>query len=44
MTDGTSDPFGILSITLQLVYGATEGLPGSPGLVFPAGDLPCPFY
>ncbi len=40
MTDGTSDPFGILSISLQLVHGAPEGLPGGPGLVFPAGDLP----
>ncbi len=39
MTDGTSDPFGILSIALQLVQGATEGPPGGPGLVFPAGDL-----
>ncbi len=40
MGDGTSDPFGILSIALQLVYGATEGPPGGPGPVFPAGDLP----
>ncbi len=40
MTDGTSDPFGILSIALQLVHDATEGSPGGPGLVFPAGDLP----
>lgn len=40
MTDGTSDRFGILSITLQLIHGATEGPPGGPGPVFPAGDLP----
>ncbi len=40
MTDGTSDRFGILSIALQLVHCATEGPPGGPGLVFPAGDLP----
>ncbi len=40
MTDGTSDPFGILSIALQLVHGATEGLSSGAGLVFPADDLP----
>ncbi len=40
MTDGTSDRFGILSIALQLIHGATEGPPGGPGPVFPAGDLP----
>ncbi len=40
MTDGTSDPFGILSIAVQLAHGATEGPPGGPGLVFPAGDMP----
>jgi len=40
MTDGTSDPFGILSIALQLIHGATDCPPGGPGLVFPAGDLP----
>ncbi len=28
------------SSTLQLVHGTTDGLPGGPGLVFPAGDLP----
>ncbi len=26
--------------TLQLIHGATEGPPGGPGPVFPAGDLP----
>ncbi len=40
MTDGTSDCFGILSIALQLIHGATEEPPGGPGPVFPAGDLP----
>lgn len=40
MTDGTSGRFRILSIALQLSHGATEGPPGGPGLVFPAGDLP----
>ena len=40
VTDGTSDRFGILSITLQLIHGAAEGPPGGPGPVFPAGDLP----
>ncbi len=40
MTDGTSDRFGMLSIALQLVQGATEGPPGGLGLVFLAGDLP----
>ena len=29
-TDGTSDQFGILSIALQLIHGATEGPPGGP--------------
>jgi hypothetical protein len=29
-----------LSIALQLIDGATEGPPGGPGPVFPAGDLP----
>ena len=32
--------YGILSITLQLIQGATEGPPGGMGPVFPAGDLP----
>ncbi len=40
MTDGISDRFRILSIALQLIQGATEGPPGGPGPVFPAGDLP----
>ncbi len=40
MTDGTSDRSGILSIALQLIHGATEGPPGGPSPVFPAGDLP----
>ena len=40
MTDGTSDRCRILSIALQLIHGATEGPPGGPGPVFPAGDLP----
>jgi len=39
MADGTSDRFGILSIALQLIHGATEGPPGGSGPVFPAGDL-----
>ena len=30
----------ILSIALQLIDGATQGPPGGPGPVFPAGDLP----
>ena len=40
MTDGTIVRFGILSIAPQLIHGATEGPPGGPGPVFPAGDLP----
>ena len=32
--------YGILSIALQLLHGATESPPGGPGPVFPAGDLP----
>ena len=40
MTDGTSDRFGILSIALQLVYGAADRPPGGKGLVFLAGNLP----
>jgi len=40
MTDGTSDRFGILSIALQLIHGATEGSPGGPGPVVLADDLP----
>ncbi len=28
------------SSTLQFVHSATDGPPGGPGLVFPAGDLP----
>jgi len=40
MTVGTSDRFGILSITLHLIHDATEGPPGGLGPVFPAGDLP----
>ena len=35
----TKDRFGSSSIALQLVHGATEGPPGGPGPVFPAGDL-----
>lgn len=30
---------GNLSIAPQLVHGATEGSPGGPGPVFPAGNL-----
>ncbi len=44
MADRTSDRFGILSIILQLIQGATESPPGGPGLVFPAGDLPSLVY
>ena len=40
MTDGTSNRFEILSIALQLIHGTTEGPPGGPGPVFPAGALP----
>ncbi len=32
--------FGILSISLHPVHDATEGLPGGPGSVFTAGNLP----
>ncbi len=32
--------YGILSIALQLIHGATEGPPGGMGPAFPAGDLP----
>ena len=32
--------YGILTIALQLFHGPTEGPPGGPGPVFPAGDLP----
>ncbi len=39
MTDSTSDRFEILSITLQLIHGATDGPPGLSGSVFPTGDL-----
>ncbi len=37
---GASDRFGILSIALNLIDDATEGPPGGPRPVFPAGDLP----
>jgi hypothetical protein len=36
---GTEYPYGILSIALQLIHGATEGTPGGPGPVFLTGDL-----
>jgi len=39
MTDGTSDRFGILSISLQLIHGATEGPPGVTGREEPAHKI-----
>ncbi|OUR75398.1 hypothetical protein A9Q83_18435 [Alphaproteobacteria bacterium 46_93_T64] len=40
MTYGANDRFGILLIAMQLIHDATERPPGSPGLVFLAGDMP----